>query len=196
MPVNAKNFLAGGIGGMSFASCGFFFDFLKVRLQHMQGTRQMGTYSEAIKQLYAQEGIKGFTRGLGMTVSQDFFRFGIFFMQFRQLKKVLSISESDQKQGFNGLSEPQILFRQFLAGGCSSLFSWPITFPMDTLKTRQQTMKLSAGRISAPALLLQIVAEKGILHLYRGVHVKIMQAFPAAGTGMLAYESVKRLLLQ
>ena len=110
MPIHAKNFLAGGIGGVSFSSCGFFFDFLKVRLQNVQG-RQMGTYSEAVKQIYSNEGIRGFSRGLWISVSRDFFGFGIYFAIFRQMKQSLGVSELDQAQGFNGLSEPQIMFR-------------------------------------------------------------------------------------
>jgi hypothetical protein len=86
MPVFAKNFFAGAIGGVSFASCAFFFDFLKVRLQNEKGTK-LGTYSSTIKHLYSQEGIKGFTRGLGITLTQDFFRFGVFFTAFREIKK-------------------------------------------------------------------------------------------------------------
>jgi len=136
IPVHAKNFVAGGIGGVSFSSCGFFFDFLKVRLQNVQG-KEMGSYSEAIKQIYNREGMRGFSRGLGISLVRDFYGFGVYFTVFRQIKQSLGVSEEDQKQGFNGLSESQILFRHFLAGGCSTFFSWPVTFPLDTLKTRQ-----------------------------------------------------------
>lgn len=59
--VNVKHFTAGAFAGFCYTNVAFIFDLLKVRAQERQDANM--SYIKEIKRIYADEGLKGFTRG-------------------------------------------------------------------------------------------------------------------------------------
>ncbi|CAH1636073.1 unnamed protein product [Spodoptera littoralis] len=163
----------GGIAGIVGVSIVFPLDLVKTRLQNQtigpNGERQYKNMLDCFKQTYRAEGYFGMYRGSGVNIllitpekaiklaANDFFRF--------------HLSKPD-----GTIPIPN----QMLAGGSAGACQIIITTPMELLKIQMQDagrvaaqIKAAGGkvgkRVTAWELTRKLVAEKGILGLYKGV---------------------------
>ena len=148
------------------------------------------SYAKEIERIYKMEGIKGFTRGYSAMMLRDGPGFGLYFCVFNFLKRQFGVSDSDRiDSNYHGMSQKEIGLRQFLSGGLAGCSTWTLAYPADSLKTQMQTVGFK--HMSVISLLRYTVATHGFLHLYRGVHVQLLRAFPSTSTSMLVFETVK-----
>ncbi len=57
-----------------------------------------------------------------------------------------------------------------MAGGTSGILAWTVAYPMDTVKSKMQTYE-GVDRLRLTKVVPYILKEKGLIRLYRGVHV-------------------------
>ena len=80
----------------------------------------------------------------------------------------------------------------FFAGGFAGCTTWLLCYPADFLKTRLQTSEgCNKGLFRLAA---DIYREKGLMRMYKGIHVQLIRAFPANASGMFVFENVKVFL--
>jgi hypothetical protein len=74
----------------------------------------------------------------------------------------------------------------FLFGILSSIGSWCVIYPIDTIRVVKQTSDLSY---------INIIKNTPVLNLYKGFYIIVLRSVPSAGCGMFVYEKSKQLLL-
>jgi hypothetical protein len=72
-------------------------------------------------------------------------------------------------------------FLGVIAGICT----WIVVFPLDTIRTEKQTTNKSIS---------EILRNRSLRSLYRGITPVIVRTLPSSATGMYAYEYTKKLL--
>lgn len=94
---------------------------------------------------------------------------------------------------YEALPDNSPLVSQLLAGAFAGIMEHTIMFPIDSIKTRMQTLKLNAadGIISSFS---KISATEGSLALWRGVNSVILGAGPAHAIYYMVFESTKTTL--
>ncbi|KAA0186906.1 Mitochondrial glutamate carrier 1 [Fasciolopsis buskii] len=154
----------GGIAGIVGVTCVFPIDLVKTRLQNQQeGSRIYKNFLDCAKKTFKAEGFFGMYRGSGVNlllitpekaiklVGNDFFRY--------HLKP-------------KGKSLTPV--REMLAGACAGMCQIVVTTPMELLKIQLQDSGRTASigetaRPSATKIALQLLQQKGIFGLYRGM---------------------------
>ena len=74
----------------------------------------------------------------------------------------------------------------FLFGVCSSISSWLVIYPLDTLRVLRQTSNYDY---------ITIMKKNPIKNLYKGLSIVLLRSVPSAGCGMFVYERSRQLLL-
>ena len=86
---------------------------------------------------------------------------------------------------------PQTSFSYFMAGGISSVITWSILFPIDSLRTNIISNKSDNGILSNLKILLK---NQNIGRLWTGLTPVLLRIFPVSALSMLTYESTRKLL--
>lgn len=81
-------------------------------------------------------------------------------------------------------------FASALAGGLTGALTWAIVYPFDVIKTQIQTSPLNTPRNERTIAVVtsKIVKEQGWKHLFRGLSVTCLRAFPVNGIIFPVYE--------
>ncbi|KAL5104356.1 Mitochondrial glutamate carrier 1 [Taenia crassiceps] len=164
----------GGIAGIVGVSCVFPIDLVKTRLQNQQkGAIMYKNFLDCARKTYRADGFFGMYRGSGVNlllitpekaiklVGNDFFRYHL------------------KTEG-----APLTPIREMIAGGGAGMCQIIVTTPMELLKIQMQDAGRTRGgaavasangavvatkRLSATRLALDLVRQKGIFGLYKGV---------------------------
>ncbi|KAB7499966.1 Mitochondrial glutamate carrier 1 [Armadillidium nasatum] len=172
--------LNGGIAGIVGVTCVFPLDLVKTRLQNQQigpnGERMYNSMLDCFKKTYRAEGYFGMYRGSGVNIllitpekaikltANDFFRH-----HFRNIESKLTVT------------------REMAAGGMAGLCQIVVTTPMELLKIQLQDAGRVAAqhaasgnpgappKISATAITLKLLKEKGIVGLYKGTTATMLR---------------------
>ncbi|XP_047738567.1 mitochondrial glutamate carrier 1 isoform X2 [Hyalella azteca] len=173
--------LNGGIAGIVGVTCVFPLDLVKTRLQNQiigpKGERMYTSMLDCFRKTFRSEGYLGMYRGSGVNIllitpekaikltANDFFRH--------------HLTTKDGKLG---------LTREMASGGLAGLCQIVITTPMELLKIQLQDAgrvaaqaKASGGatvavpKVSATAITLGLLKEKGIMGLYRGTAATMLR---------------------
>ena len=89
-----KDFLSGGVAGITYTNIAFIFDLLKTRAQNNK-TENM-SYRNEIARIYNTEGMRGFFRGYQGMFIRDTPGFGIYFTCYEMFKRSWGVSEKDK----------------------------------------------------------------------------------------------------
>ncbi len=81
-----------------------------------------------------------------------------------------------------------------LAGGFSGMFSWFISYPLDSVKTIVQGRQAGDPKKSSWAIANHLISSRGFRGLYSGVGPSIARAFIVSGSRFSAFELVCKLL--
>lgn len=82
-------------------------------------------------------------------------------------------------------------FGTYLAGGFGGAFAWSISFPMDCIKSKIQTIDTKLSLFQAAK---DIYQSSGVYGFYRGWTAAVIRAFPANAGLILGYEFALKLL--
>lgn len=156
---------------------------MRIRMQ-IQGTQDLKVYSGSLDagvKIFKKYGIKGVNQGLFATIVREIGFCSGFFSFYEIFKRQLRDSPDT----------PPSPFQVFIAGGITGIFTWSLIFPADTLKSIAQTEPLAPSKRRYTGyfdMVSKVVKKHGIKHLYRGLDVCLMRAFPVNAVTFSCYE--------
>ena len=119
-----QNFIAGGIAGVGSRTFTSPLDVVKIIAQ--VGSKQHTGFIGTFKNIYRQEGMKGFWKGNGVACLRLFPYSAINFAAFNEMKKALTDPETGRMSNFNSL----------FAGAAAGVIATVAVYPLDMVKTR------------------------------------------------------------
>ncbi|XP_066989590.1 mitochondrial carnitine/acylcarnitine carrier protein-like isoform X2 [Macrobrachium rosenbergii] len=188
----AKDFLAGGFGGMCLVAAGHPLDTIKVRLQTQpkpepgQKPLYLGTWDCALKTV-RNEGFLGLYKGMAAPLIGVTPMFAVCFLGFGIGKKL------QQKHPDEALTAAQL----FNAGMLSGVFTTAIMTPGERIKCLLQVQAAGTGPklYNGPLDVVKVLyREGGIRSIYKGTCATLLRDVPASGMYFMTYEWLKRAL--
>ncbi|XP_027236247.1 mitochondrial carnitine/acylcarnitine carrier protein isoform X2 [Penaeus vannamei] len=193
MPVSpAKDFLAGGFGGMCLVTAGHPLDTIKVRLQTQPTPKPgeqllyKGTWDCALKTV-RNEGFFGLYKGMAAPLIGVTPMFAVCFLGFGIGKKL------QQKTPDEKLTAVQL----FNAGMLSGVFTTAIMTPGERIKCLLQVQAAGTGPklYKGPLDVVKVLyKEGGIRSIYKGTCATLLRDVPASGMYFMTYEWLKNVL--
>jgi len=171
----------GGIAGIIGVSCVFPLDLVKTRLQNQKigpdGTGMYKGMADCFRQTYRAEGYFGMYRGSAVNIL------------LITPEKAIKLAANDYfRHKFTKADGSLPVTREMAAGGCAGLFQIVVTTPMELLKIQMQdagrvaAQMKAAGqstkhlpKISAWSVTKQLLREKGIFGLYKGLNATMLR---------------------
>jgi len=142
-------------------------ELLKVQQQTAALKGLDGSMGAICRQIYAEQGARGFLKGFGATLARDCPGSMAWFGAYEMTKQ--SICEDPSKPTVS---------QALTAGGMGGMGMWLSALPMDTIKTRIQSTR-GGKPIGFIEAYTQIMKEGGIKAFYKGFAPIMMRAFPA-----------------
>lgn len=192
LPPAAESFIAGAAGGAAATAATYPLDLLRTRFAAQGNDKVYPNLRRAVVNIYRDEGIKGYFRGLGPGLGQIIPYMGSFFAAYEALRG--PVAQLDMPFGTGDAA----------AGVIASVTAKTATFPLDLVRKRIQvqgpTRELYVhknipeygGAISA---MRTIVAREGFRGLYRGLTVSLLKAAPASAATMWTYEKALKVYI-
>ena len=182
-PRLADELFCGGFGGAVGVFVGQPFDFVKVRLQTLGGTKYKGLM-DCVTQTLKHEGIGGMFRGVTPPVMNSFALNAIAFGGYESGKRLLE----------GRVDSPA--WKTFLAGSYAGLLQVVALVPSDLVKCRLQMDRATgAGEYTGPLdCAAKVVRQEGPFGLFRGTTITAIRDTPTFGLYFLCYEVLEREL--
>jgi solute carrier family 25 carnitine/acylcarnitine transporter 20/29 len=172
-----NSIVSGGVASAitSFIICPY--ECLKIRIQ--TNTDQLTTYTRSLHMIKKEGGVRVLFKGLGATLGREVPAFMVYFTSYEICMR-----------RFQNLSSSRDLCCIF-AGGVSGILSWIISFPMDVIKTKQQSHAIPTTIRSTVS---EIYSNEGLRGFFRGIAPVLIRAFPANAAFFLGVEKTKSFL--
>lgn len=135
---------------------------------------------DCAKQIYREGGIRSIYKGTAATLLRDLPASGMYFTVYEFAKDQLTPAGSKKSD----LSPLRLLF----AGGVAGMANWAVAIPPDVLKSRLQTAPEGKYPKGIRSVFKELMANEGILALYKGVSPVMLRAFPANAACFYGYE--------
>jgi solute carrier family 25 (mitochondrial carnitine/acylcarnitine transporter), member 20/29 len=129
-----------------------------------------------IRSIQSDSGIKGLFRGTLLTIGRDVPGSFMYFLTYVGLKRTM------------GDSVPCILF----AGGMAGMINWAIAIPLDTIKSRMQSVPNSEALVSK--VVSNLLKQEGYKGLFRGLRPTLLRAFPASAAFFFGVEGSNMIM--
>jgi len=158
-----SHFVAGGAAGFLQSFICSPMELAKTRLQVQKSNQYKGTF-DCLMKVSKVEGIRGFYKGLGITMGREIPAFAFYFYTYELFA------------GGSNSTTAMMLF----AGGMAGTVSWIICYPMDVLKSRVQSDGVNGMQKYNGVLdcLKKSLKHEGPTFLTRGLNSTIIRAFP------------------
>ncbi|CAI2176923.1 15971_t:CDS:2, partial [Funneliformis geosporum] len=183
MNVKLQPFLSGAICGTTATVITYPFDLLRTRFAAQGEKRTYTGLNHAVQQIYAQEGYRGFYRGITASVAQIIPYMSLMFGSYEFLKK-----------SFRKMEEKNIWFHNFkgaedlLSGAASGIVSKAGVFPLDLIRKRLQVQGpnrtnyvISNVPLYSTSIFIcirQILRHDGFFGLYKGLTPALIKSAP------------------
>lgn len=135
-----------------------------------------------LTQVYAKRGIRGLYRGHVAMMLREAIGCAFYFLAFQSVIRYFL----KEGQSFHEAS-PLV---HFLGGGCAGVAFWSSTYPIDAVKTKQQTMKTDYLKLNFRQCCARLYRTEGVHGLFRGYGVTAVRAFPGNAVLIAVYEQV------
>ena len=147
---------------------------------------------ELTKSIIKQHGLfRGLYRGMGVTLWRETPAFGMYFATYDAIKERVEKVLDDSNASHPIPSHAHAWAASALAGGLSGAWTWVIIYPFDVIKTSIQTSALERRlRKSMWTVGYELVVEHGWRHMFRGLGVTLIRAFPVNAIIFPTYEFV------
>lgn len=180
---------AGAAGGVVVSLILTPADLVKCRMQ-VQNTLPVADriYKNSVQCLlaiYKKRGVRGLFRGHVAMTLREAIGCGWYFVTFQFLIR----SFLKEGESFHEVSPLVHLF----AGGCAGVAFWSSTYPIDAVKTKQQTMKADYMRLNFRQSCRRLYRTEGLRGMFRGYGVTAVRAFPGNAVLIAVYEQVNRI---
>ncbi|KAE8897698.1 hypothetical protein PF005_g17117 [Phytophthora fragariae] len=191
---DVQNLVCGGIAGCASRTAVAPLERLKILLQVQDYIKKEGaaagsspakyrTIGQSLRQIHAEEGLRGYLKGNGANCVRVFPYVAIQFAAFERLKPLL-ISD-----GAETLSSLQKLF----GGAVAGVVSVCITYPLDAARARLTVQGGLANTAHTGVFntLSTVVRTEGLRGVYRGVLPTIWGIAPYVGLNFTVFETLR-----
>ncbi|KAL7469766.1 hypothetical protein ACHAXS_010021 [Conticribra weissflogii] len=134
---------------------------------------------------------RGLYRGMGVTLWRETPAFGCYFATYDTFKDRVESLLEDKDESHPIPSHAHAWAASALAGGISGAWTWAIIYPFDVIKSKIQTSPLESHLQKGMwTVASDIVKEHGWRHMFRGLGVTLVRAFPVNAIIFPVYEFV------
>ncbi|KAH8675723.1 mitochondrial carrier domain-containing protein [Xylariales sp. PMI_506] len=193
VPKSLESFVSGAGAGATATAITYPLDLLRTRFAAQGKEKVYSSLRRAVADIYRDEGLPGFFRGLGTGLAQIVPFMGLFFAIYESTRTPMG--KLDLPFGTGDAS----------AGVVASVIAKTGVFPLDLVRKRIQVQgptrslyvhkNIPAYEMGAVRAIKTIVATEGMRGLYRGLTVSLFKAAPASAVTMWTYERVLHWLV-
>lgn len=193
VPQSVEAFVSGASAGAVATTATYPLDLLRTRFAAQGNDRVYRSLRGAVRDIWRDEGPRGFFRGVGVGVFQIVPYMGTFFAAYETLRGPLGTVGLPFGSG------------DAAAGVVASVVSKTAVFPLDLVRKRIQVQGPTRARYvhknipeyrgSVLKTLRTILASEGVRGLYRGLTVSLFKAAPGSAVTMWTYERVLGVML-
>lgn len=186
LPNGAEAFISGAVAGASATTLTYPLDLLRTRFAAQGPDRIYASLRGSIRDIWRDEGVRGFFQGLGAGVAQVVPYMGLFFSAYETLRPLLATLSLPFGSG------------DATAGVLASVMAKTGVFPLDLIRKRLQVQgptltRYAGGKIPVYGKGIwrtgrSIVKREGWRGLYRGLSVGLVKSAPASAITMWTYE--------
>ncbi|KGQ83934.1 solute carrier family 25 (mitochondrial carnitine/acylcarnitine transporter), member 20/29 [Candida albicans P87] len=155
------------------------FERVKVMMQIQEGNKSK-SMAGVVAEMYKTGGLRSIFKGSVATLARDGPGSALYFATYEYLKKELSSPGEDLS-----------LFAIMTAGGFAGVSMWLGVFPIDTIKSTQQSSNVP---ISILQTTKNIYAKGGVKAFFPGVGPALARSFPANAATFLGVELARKAL--
>lgn len=198
LSAEAKDFVAGAVGGVAAVLAGQPLDTIRIRLQQpgSQGVRAV------CRSLIAAEGWNGLFKGMSYPLAtnalQNAVTFNAYGVALRSMQASRPKSEAAPgASSLDGTVGGTPYTTMFVCGLFAGFVQTFVSVPVDVLKIRLQLQRAVPGQeryVGPLALLRQVVRSEGLVGLMRGTSPTLARDVPSYGVYFVVYEAMHRLL--
>ncbi|KAI8968013.1 mitochondrial carrier domain-containing protein [Mycotypha africana] len=192
-------FISGMLAGSFATAVTYPFDLLRTRFA-IQGKDKVvyNGLSHAVSDIYQNEGMRGFYRGLGSSIVQIMPYMGLMFFSYESL-----CSMAGALQEKNIMSNDHKRVTDMLCGSIAGIVSKTGVFPIDVVRKRLQVQGPHLSEYAVSSIpnyahqksifrcLNKIVQTEGFLGLYKGIVPGLLKAGPSGAVYFLMFELAK-----
>ena len=192
LPTEAEAFISGAVAGASATTFTYPLDLLRTRFAAQGPDKVYVSLRGGIRDIWREEGPRGFFQGVGAGVGQVVPYMGLFFSAYEALRPPLAT-----------LPLP-FGFGDATAGVIASVFAKTGVFPLDLIRKRLQVQGPTRSRYIGGTIPIygkgvwkagkNIKAREGWRGLYRGLGVGLFKSAPASAITMWTYQRVLKVL--
>ncbi|KAL7945910.1 mitochondrial carrier [Trichoderma barbatum] len=192
LPDSAETFVAGAVSGAAATGATYPLDLLRTRFAAQGRHRVYSSLRGALWDIYRDEGLRGFFRGLNPALGQIIPFMGIFFASYEGLRLQLGNLHLPWGSG------------DATAGIVASVVAKTVVFPLDLVRKRIQVQGPTRSKYvysdipvytSAARGLRMIYRTEGFRGLYKGLPISLVKAAPASAITLWTYEQSLKLLM-
>lgn len=178
---------AGAFGGIVVSQFLTPAELIKCRMQ-VQNTlpveeRIYKNSLDCAKAMYGRRGVAGLYRGHVAMMWREAIGCGCYFLVFQ------FVIRSFLKEGQSFTDASSLV--HLLGGGCAGVAFWSSTYPIDAVKTKQQTMKADYLKLNFRQCCARLYRTEGVRGLFRGYGVTALRAFPGNAVLIAVYEKIQ-----
>lgn len=197
------SWISGTAAGMAATTVSYPLDLLRTRFAAQGNDKVYKSFFRAFGEIYRDEGLRGFFRGIAPTLLNAGPGMGIYFLTYEAIRPPdIKKGEDESRRVIPRLPWG---FDKFLVGGASSLIAKTVVFPFDLVRKRMQVQGPTRGRYihknipeytGTVTAIRTILATEGIRGMYRGLLVTLLKHAPSSGVTLWVYESTLRALIK
>ena len=155
------------------------FERVKVMMQ-IQDSAKKSSMGSVIAEMYKTGGIRSIFKGSAATLARDGPGSALYFATYEYLKERLSTPGEDMS-----------IFAITMAGGSAGVSMWLGVFPIDTIKSTQQSSNTSVSIVQTTK---NIYKRGGVKAFFPGVGPALARSFPANAATFLGVELARTFL--
>ncbi len=190
-----KVFTCGALAGtvQAFVICPVEHIKCRLQIQAASGAKQMykGPIDACVSIIKNHGIFRGLYRGMGVTLWRETPAFGMYFAVYDTIKDRVESLLEEKDDDHPIPSHAHAWAASALAGGISGASTWGIIYPFDVIKSRMQTSPLDRhlqkGMWTVGG---DIIRNHGFKHMFRGLGVTLVRAFPVNAIIFPVYEFV------
>lgn len=169
---------AGFISAIPTTAVAAPFERVKVMMQVQSGAKS--SMGSVIAEMYRTGGLRSIFKGSVATLARDGPGSALYFATYEYVKAALSSPGKDLSLGAISI-----------AGGCAGMSMWLGVFPIDTIKSTQQSSNVNISIVKATK---SIYAKAGLKGFFPGVGPALARSFPANAATFVGVELAKDFL--
>lgn len=190
-----KVFTCGALAGtvQAFVICPVEHIKCRLQIQATSGTKQLykGPIDACVSIIKNHGIFRGLYRGMGVTLWRETPAFGMYFAVYDEIKDRVESLLEEKDDDHPIPSHAHAWAASALAGGISGASTWGIIYPFDVIKSHMQTSPLERhlqkGMWTVGS---DIIRDHGFKHMFRGLGVTLVRAFPVNAIIFPVYEFV------